>query len=117
MGAGILTFTFGVYGYSIAAVKQDDFSDIPAPSMDKILQMNREKEEEWQQKKDEDDKQKNAASATSVTLPPLGLLGSTGASWVRGKNQSRQIVPGAPPIDRIGRIDDRQVSEQDGKLV
>ncbi|KAI8888918.1 hypothetical protein K501DRAFT_282553 [Backusella circina FSU 941] len=29
--AGLLTFTGSVYAYSLLAVKQDDFSDIPLP--------------------------------------------------------------------------------------
>ncbi|KAI7901451.1 uncharacterized protein BX663DRAFT_553249 [Cokeromyces recurvatus] len=29
--AGLLTFTGGVYAYSLLAVKQDDFSDVPMP--------------------------------------------------------------------------------------
>ncbi|CDH50958.1 hypothetical protein RO3G_16030 [Lichtheimia corymbifera JMRC:FSU:9682] len=29
---GLLTFTGGVYAYSMLAVKQDDFSDVPMPS-------------------------------------------------------------------------------------
>ncbi|KAI8369270.1 uncharacterized protein BYT42DRAFT_102737 [Radiomyces spectabilis] len=30
--AGLLTFTGGVYAYSLLAVKQDDFSDVPMPN-------------------------------------------------------------------------------------
>lgn len=30
--AGLLTFTGSVYAYSLFAVKQDDFSDVPLPS-------------------------------------------------------------------------------------
>ncbi|KAG2197653.1 uncharacterized protein EV154DRAFT_566564 [Mucor mucedo] len=29
---GLLTFTGSVYGYSLYAVKQDDFSDVPLPA-------------------------------------------------------------------------------------
>ncbi|KAI8645511.1 hypothetical protein BD408DRAFT_411563 [Parasitella parasitica] len=29
--AGLLTFTGSVYAYSLLAVKQDDFSDVPMP--------------------------------------------------------------------------------------
>ncbi|KAI8339308.1 hypothetical protein BD560DRAFT_485114 [Blakeslea trispora] len=29
--AGLLTFTASVYSYSLLAVKQDDFSDVPMP--------------------------------------------------------------------------------------
>ncbi|KAA1072274.1 hypothetical protein PGT21_031595 [Puccinia graminis f. sp. tritici] len=118
MGAGILTFTFGVYMYSIAAVKQDDFSDIPAPSLEKIQQINRENEQRIQ----EEQAALRTASDLLVStrpassLPPIGLLGST-ASWLRGRNSSSEIIPGAPPVDRIGKIDDRQVVQHDRKLV
>ncbi|KAL9536940.1 hypothetical protein MBANPS3_012232 [Mucor bainieri] len=30
--AGLITFTGSVYAYSLLAVKQDDFSDVPMPS-------------------------------------------------------------------------------------
>ncbi|KAF1800521.1 hypothetical protein V8B55DRAFT_1535320 [Mucor lusitanicus] len=30
--AGLVTFTGSVYAYSLLAVKQDDFSDVPMPS-------------------------------------------------------------------------------------
>ncbi|KAH9457920.1 hypothetical protein MJO28_004984 [Puccinia striiformis f. sp. tritici] len=120
MGAGILTFTFGVYMYSIAAVKQDDFSDIPAPSLEKIHQINREKEQRIQEEQASLDANRTISdlvqSRPIPILPPIGLLGST-TNWVRGRDSSSELVRGAPPVDQIGKIQDRQVVENDRKLV
>ena len=106
--------------YSIAAVKQDDFSDIPAPSLEKIQQINRENEQRIQAEQAALDAARAASDLTSArpaaSLPPIGLLGST-ASWLKGRNSSSEIVHGAPPVDRIGKIDDRQVVEKERKLV
>lgn len=117
-GAGILTFTFGVYAYSIAAVKQDDFSDVPAPSLERIQQINQDRErqrlleESERSKSSSPDEHRQPLSSS----PPIGLLGST-AYWIKGRNSNSEIVVGAPPLDRIGKVNDRQVSEHDQRSV
>ncbi|KNZ54674.1 uncharacterized protein VP01_2887g3 [Puccinia sorghi] len=110
MGAGIMTFTFGVYMYSIAAVKQDDFSDIPAPSMERISELNREKEQAAHKE------ELSTSQNPPARLPPIGLLGSS-TSWLRGSNANSLLVHGAPPIDHIGKINDRQLQDNNSKSV
>ncbi|KAH9816948.1 hypothetical protein DFH28DRAFT_965011 [Melampsora americana] len=115
-GAGILSFTFAVYAYSISAVKQDDFSDIPTPSIEEIKRLN-------QTKSQSDSEQISSSTTTKTTqasnqsLPPLGLLGSA-TSWIRaGKPSQSELVIGAPSLDQLGQINDRKPIESEKKLV
>lgn len=106
-GAGIVSFTFAVYAYSISAVKQDDFSDIPAPSMEEIRQVHESKRST----------EELSPSVQPSPLPPIGLLGSA-TSWIRsGRLSQSEWVVGAPPVDRLGHMDDRTPSESERKLV
>ncbi|MBW0501961.1 hypothetical protein O181_041676 [Austropuccinia psidii MF-1] len=112
-GAGILTFTFGVYFYSIAAVKQDDFSDVPTPSLEQIQKINQQLEAD---KNPNSPISKTEATKTAQKLAPLGLLGST-ENWVKGRDSPSNLIMGAPPIDQIGRLTDRKVAEDEKKIL
>lgn len=110
-GAGILSFTFAVYAYSISAVKQDDFSDIPAPSIEEIKRLNETKAQS------SSEQLSSATPSTPQQLPPLGLLGSA-TSWIRGGRASEsELVIGAPSLDQLGQVADRKPSESERKLV
>ncbi|KAI8447699.1 hypothetical protein BY996DRAFT_6420672 [Phakopsora pachyrhizi] len=121
-GAGIVSFTFGVYFYSIAAVKQDDFSDVPAPSLEEIEIINQKHRSEHENLekdliKDEKFLMKKTIGTTK-SLSPIGLFGSV-SNLMSGKGNSRdwQIIHGAPPVDSIGSISDRKVSDNEEKQV
>ncbi|KAG0140813.1 hypothetical protein CROQUDRAFT_674446 [Cronartium quercuum f. sp. fusiforme G11] len=109
-GAGILSFTFAVYAYSISAVKQDDFSDIPAPTPEEIRRLNEAKQPLPLAPE-------QVLPPPVAQTPPLGLLGSA-TSWIRaGRVSQSEIVVGAPPLDRLGQLADRRPIETEKKLV
>ncbi|KAH9817105.1 hypothetical protein DFH28DRAFT_963082 [Melampsora americana] len=116
-GAGILSFTFAVYAYSISAVKQDDFSDIPTPSIEEIKRLNQTKAQSDSEQISSSSSSTTTTQALTQSLPPLGLLGSA-TSWIRaGKPSQSELVIGAPSLDQLGQINDRKPIESEKKLV
>lgn len=144
-GAVILSFVTGVYFYSISAVKQDDFSDVPLPSPEDMRRIQAEIEAEKAQNA-ADGKARlggsgpgrtaaGGAGANPLTtpegahLPAMGILGSVAFLGGRAESPSsdpttpsvppaRGFVQGAPPLDRLGTTKDRTtLASSDRRLV
>lgn len=108
-GAAVVSVVGLIYFYSIAAVKQDDFSDVPAPSADQRDRIRKEMDEEKARASVPEEvlskKKAGGDKETQTRLPSLGLLGS--AAFLSARVREEGLVEGAPPLDRLGTSRDR----------
>lgn len=112
-GSLIALFAFSVYSYSISAVKQDDFSDLPAPdraAASSVRTIEDDKREQARQK-EELKAGFQGRGPEAVTSNEVGLVAANKANWFEivkgawgGRDAAGQLVVGAPPVDKIGTI-------------
>ena len=117
-GSIIALFAFSVYSYSISAVKQDDFSDLPAPDRATATSVRTIEDEKREQAR-----QKEALKAgfegrgpATVTQEEVGMIAANKANWYDvvkrawgGREMPGQLVVGAPSVDRIGTISNQSL--------
>ena len=112
-GSVIALFAFSVYTYSISAVKQDDFSDLPAPDRAAAASVRTIEDD-----KREKDRQKEELKAGFEGKGPAALgdeqvrlIAASKANWFDvakgawgGRDAPGQFVVGAPSVDRVGTV-------------
>ncbi|GAA6016910.1 hypothetical protein JCM11491_006910 [Sporobolomyces phaffii] len=114
VGLGLSGFMFSVYLYSIRAVAQDDFADLQAPTEEQrrnTVSIEDERRNRELLKGQQLDVAAPPVAASASPLVPAQARPAANGIFARlrdtfgGRGSDSQLVWGAPPVDRIGRIE------------
>lgn len=125
-GSIITLFAFSVYSYSISAVKQDDFSDLPAPDRAAAGTLKTIEEEQAEKLRAKEVLKQGfeGNGVAAVGEKEIGLVTANKANWFEvvkgawgGVDAPSSLIVGAPPVDCIGNMNKEPVVLPNKRLV